>query len=221
MRTAAQSSTATRPSFHLQPPVKVEIIRTDDDGEEESLGTGTLIDCLEEGARVRMSVAGSTLRTSPLQEIVLIDARTVEIRTANRTYRLSKPVDGGRPELMEATRQRLDHLRARAHRARRTGTGFTGSGNVATPPKPGAGTFCSGSRVRVTRIRGADGISEQNGSLGVARLLDDLQIGASARFALDDGATIATSPVRSLERLGPSSLQFATGNSTYRFDLLQ
>lgn len=223
MRTAADSSTELRPSFHLEPPVRVEIVRTDAYGQEEALGTGTLVDCLEEGARVRISVGGATLRTSELQEVVPIDAHTVEIRTSSRSYRLSKPLDGERPQLMEATRQRLNHLRARARKAgfHRTATGFTASGNVATPPKPGAGTFCSGARVRVTRIRGGDGISEQNGSLGVARLLDDLQIGQSARFALDDGPTIATSAVRGLERLGPSSLQFATGNSTYRFDLLQ
>ncbi len=98
---------------------------------------------------------------------------------------------------------------------------MTASSQVSTPAKPGGGSFSSGSEVMVTRVRTGDALLEACGALGKAKLLDDLRIGASARFALDDGSTIATSPVRSLERTGATRVQFATGNSTYRFDLLQ
>ncbi len=218
--------TSPRSQLHasqLVPPVKIEVVRWDEAGREESLGTGTLVDVLEIGSPIQICLGAKTLRTTPLAAIVPLDANAIEIRTANHSYRLVRP-SPARAELMATTRGRLEQLRARGRRdpsARRLQTGLTGTGNVATPRQAGSGAFCSGAPVRVTRVRTDDAILEACGSLGAGRLLDDLRIGACARFSLDDGSTLATSPVRSLQRMGPTRVQVATGNSIYRFDLLQ
>ncbi len=214
--------TDVRASLHLTPPVRVEVVRCDD-LQPETLGSGTLMDQLELGARIQISLGGKVLRTSPLSAVTPIDENTVEIQTANRSYRLVRATGANR-QLMEATRKRLDELRARSRRPggrARMETGLTSTGQVATPAKRSAGSFCSGADVRVTRIRGADALLEANGILGRGKLLDDVAIGACARFSLEDGSTIATSPVRSMERLGTMAVQISTGNSTYRLDLVQ
>ena len=51
-------------------------------------------------------------------------------------------------------------------------------------------------------------------------LLQDVAVGSPVRFALDEGASVATSPVRGIERLGPRAVQVVTRNTTYRFDLV-
>jgi len=219
-----ESTSDLRAVLSLTPPVRVCVARCDSLGQEESLGSGTLVDKIEVGSRVQISLSGNTLRTSPITEVREIGRGSLEIITANRTYRITRDA-GARPELAEATRQRLDQLRAMTRKGPRppgrAATGMTSSGQVSTPAKPGGGSFSSGSEVMVTRVRTADALLEACGALGKAKLLDDLRVGASARFALDDGSTIATSPVRSLERTGATRVQFSTGNSIYRFDLLQ
>ncbi|MCP3984948.1 MAG: hypothetical protein GY723_11200 [bacterium] len=209
------------PVVFLAAPAQVEVHRTDSKGRESALGRGTLIDSLEVGKRIRISLEGQTLTTTEVQAIEPTGNEVYVLRTENRVYRVQRL--GQRTEdRMATTRHRLEMLRGRSRNcSTRNATGLTNAATVATPPKPGFGSFSAGSRIHVTRIRGGDPLVSPNGSLGLARLLDDLEIGACARFALDEGATMATSSIRGLQRLGPSSIQATTGNSTYRFDLLQ
>ncbi|MCP5057529.1 MAG: hypothetical protein GY937_12510 [bacterium] len=199
----------------------MSVYRTDSSGRESSLGPGTLIDSLEVGKRIRISVEGQTLTTKEVLTIEPVGNEAYVLRTENRVYRVQRRGRSTEDRMAE-TQHRLQDLRARTRSGNtRNQTGFTGAVTVATAPKPGFGSFSAGSRIHVTRIRGGDPLLTPNGSLGAARLLDDLEIGSCARFALDEGATVATSAIRGLQRLGPSSIQAATSNSTYRFDLLQ
>lgn len=218
-----QSSSAVRgPAIvFLTAPARVDVRRTDSKGHESELGHGTLIDSLEVGKRIRISVAGQTLTTSLVVAIEPVGDEAFVLRTENRVYRVQRL--GNRAEdRLAATEHRLQRLRARARGGdTHNATGFTGAVTLAGPAKPAFGSFNAGSRIHVTRIRGGDPIVSPNGSLGAARLLDDLDIGVCARFALESGATVATSPICGLQRLGPTRIQATTINSTYRFDLLQ
>jgi len=216
------SSTPRAPGIvFLAAPARVDVRRTDSGEQATDLGQGTLIDSLEVGKRIRISVAGQTLTTSLVEAIEPVGDEAFVLRTENRVYRVQRI--GNRPEdRLAATEHRLQRLRARAHRGEtHNATGFTGAVTLAGPAKPAFGSFSAGSRIHVTRIRGGDGMASPNGSLGAARLLDDLDIGACARFAVEGGGTVATSPICGVQRLGPTSIQATTINSTYRFDLLQ
>lgn len=219
-----QSPSAAQESavVFLAAPARVDVRRTNSRGRESDLGHGTLIDSLEIGKRIRISLDGQTLTTTTVEAIESVGNEAFVLRTENRVYRVQR-VGQRTEDRMAATQHRLAKLHARARRGdTRNATGFTGAVTVAAAPqKVSFGSFSAGSRIHVTRIRGGDPLITPNGSLGAARLLDDLDIGACARFALDEGATVATSPICGLQRLGPTSIQATTSNSTYRFDLLQ
>ena len=211
---------AAPPGF--APPVSVRVQRIEGEHRED-LGVGTLVDLLEAGKSFRLSTgSGGLVATSALRGVAVVAPDVVEARTENSVYRLQKVQTDVVPSRKnaEAVTQRLAMIRKRRAQLGATSHGATGTVAVATPPKLGAGPFASGMRVRVTKIRAADPMTDTKGPLGDATLLDDLEVGAPARFALDGEGAVVTSDIRSMERLGPNAVQVATRNTSYRFERL-
>ena len=225
----------------FDPPVRVRVLRVRSSNGQPlaQVGRGTLIDRLAVGEHLRVVVDGSpTLATSAVHRLERRGDEAFEVETANRVYLLEREpavteaeVRRGVSENMRPLNQLLLRVRigvaglaGRITANQRMPLGdqdFTRSVSLASAPKPGAGLFPSGVRVRVTRIRAGDFQGDEKGDLGSALLLDDLAVGESARFSLDSGPTVATSPVCGLEKLGARAVQLVTRNSTYRFDLIR
>lgn len=203
------------------------------------LGSGILIDQLAVGRHFRVVIDGRpTLTTSAIQRLQSRADGSIEIETANSVYVLkceAACADGEAGRSIADTTRRLNLLvlRGRFDMAALPGAAAAGefaphgmhdstrSVSLASAPKPGAGPFHSGVAIRVTRIRGGDRLGCEVGDLGTAVLLDDLTMGEAARFSLSEGPTMATSPVRGLEKLGGRSVQLVTRNSIYRFELIE
>jgi hypothetical protein len=198
-----------------------------------------LIDRLAVGEHLRVVVDGRpTLSTSAVHRLERRGDEAIEVETANSVYLLECEGAPTEAEVRRGGPENRRHLSQLLLRARLGLAGLAGrvtasqqaplgdqdctrSVSLASAPKPGAGLFCSGARVRVTRIRAGEFQGDERGDLGSALLLDDLAVGESARFSLDSGPTVATSPVRGLEKLGARAVQLVTRNSTYRFDLMR
>ncbi len=238
--TIAHLSDPGSESGPFNPPVRVRVTRLRSGSTEllTEIGPGILIDRLAVGEHFRVVIDGRpTLTTSAVQRLEHSDDRAVEVETANSVYHLELECAGGEEEWRKGvtcTVQRLNKLvlRARIGSTRPSGGVSpeeesapgdqqpTRSVSLASAPRPGAGIFHSGVTIRVTRIRGADHLSDDRRDLGSALLLDDLTMGEPARFSLQSGPTVVTSPVRGLEKLGARAVQLVTRNSTYRFELI-
>jgi hypothetical protein len=202
------------------------------------VGHGILIDQLAVGEHFRVVIDGRpTLITSAVQRLEHRVDQAIEVETANSVYLLEREcsdTEGGRRRGVTRTMRRLNKL---VLRARIGATGLSGrisageespledqdptrSVSLASAPRPGAGLFHSGVMIRVTRIRGRDHLCNEARDLGSALLLDDLTMGEPARFSLQSGPTVLTSPLRGLERIGTRAVQLVTRNSTYRFELI-
>jgi len=182
---------------------------------------GTLVDRLEVGKRFRVAThSDAMLASSCVVGLAALDALNLRVTTENHVYRVERlpSASVGHTLSVDATTARLAALRLHSahfrHQPEGRGTGFVA---VQGKSKPGVGQWRSGARVQITRLRAA---GDKTGDLGRGLLMDDLEVGASARFAIDDGASLVTSPVRSLQCLAAGAVQVVTGNSTYRFDLL-
>jgi hypothetical protein len=224
----------------FDPPTRVRVLRLQSSCDQPlaEIGRGTLIDRLAVGEHFRVAVDGQpTLTTTAVRRLEHHGDKVVEIETINSVYRLEREcadTEANCRKGITGTVRRLSQLvlrarlRAAGHSSRDDGKrssardepDHTQSVSLASAPSPGAGPFHSGVAIRVTRIRGGDRLGSERGDLGSALLLDDLAMGEPARFSLESGATIVTSPVRGVERIGARAVQLVTRNSTYRFELI-
>lgn len=81
--------------------------------------------------------------------------------------------------------------------------------------------FGVGARVRVSRLRTREARGERLGDLGSGRLVEELAVGRPLRVEVAWGPALVTSPVRSVERLGPASVRVLTVNSVYRLERVE
>jgi|GEM_PF-3467113 len=216
----------------FDPPVRVRVLQQDAEqpGLRHDVALGTLIDRLEVGKSFRVSTSGEALlATSSVRAIEAVGPGAVQVRTERSLYRLERLPSArgaGHTLSVEATTARLASLRMRRRRIPTRPAAQGGEGretafvSLQSAPGPRAGRWCAGARIRVTRLRVLGGPPQQVGELGEGVLLDDLEAGCPARFSVEEGPCLVTSPVRSLHRMGARSVQAVTGNSTYRFDLL-
>lgn len=223
----------------FDPPARVRVLRLRSSNGQPlvEVGCGNLIDRLTVGEHFRVVIDGHpTLTTSAVCRLERRGDDAIEVETANSVYLLER--EGAEAEARRAVVETTHRLNELVLRARLGPAGLSGriaagprtslrdqdstrSVSLASAPRPGAGLFHAGVRIRVTRIRGGDLFDDEVGDLGSALLLDDLAMGEPARFSLSSGPTVVTSPVRGLEKLAVRAVQLVTRNSTYRFDLIQ
>lgn len=238
--TVAHLSDPGSESGPFNPPVRVRVTRLRSGNAEllTEIGLGILIDRLAVGEHFRVVIDGRpTLTTSAVQRLEHRGDRAVEVETANSVYHLERERADEEEEWKRGVTCTMQRLNKLVRRARIGSTGSSGrvdaeenpapgdqaptrSVSLASAPRPGAGIFHSGVTIRVTRIRGADRLVDETRDLGSALLLDDLTMGEPARFSLQSGPTVVTSPVRGLEKIGALAVQLVTRNSTYRFELV-
>ena len=238
--TVAHPSEQGSDSGPFQPPVRVRVSRLRSRKAQPltEVGLGILIDQLAVGEHFRVVIDGRpTLTTTAVRRLEHRGDQVIEVETANSVYHLELECTDGEERWgrgVNCTVHRLNRLVLRARigatepsgriaaapEAQRDEQDPTRFVSLASAPRPGAGLFHSGVSIRVTRIRGADHLLSEARDLGSALLLDDLTMGEAARFSLQSGPTVVTSPVRGLERIGTRAVQLVTRNSTYRFELI-
>ncbi len=191
----------------------------------KDIGIGRLLERLMPGARLRVgfgAAASQVMLSTPVLEVEALGPKVVRVATDNHAYQLSR-LNGERPRPKDAL-GRLADLRARTRpvaTARAKGDDdATGLVDSAAAPRPAAaaGAFAAGARVRVTKVSSRERDLESRRELGLGHLLDALEIGSCARFSVDEGPTVATSPIRGVQRLGARALLVVTANTSYRFE---
>ncbi len=203
----------------FEPPLWVRVAKVDASGTSRSLGVGSLLDHLVVGEPFRVSTRGGyALVTTPVAALRVHGEDLVQARTAHATYELHRvdapPDDAHAPSDVDSdfvtdvrpAMRSDDHVEA------------TGTVALASAPTPGAGPFCAGALVQAIRL-GDRGDADEYRSLGTGHLLDPVEVGGALRFALVDGASMVTSPVRTLERVAPGILRVSTANTVYQLEL--
>lgn len=179
-----------------------------------AIGLGELTARLEVGNPIQIRLdagnGGRVLAATTCLRIEVVGPDTVRIATRNHRYELRRvagslsgpPSSRPAPHPSPATTSEELHDRTQVL-------------SVLDWPEPAPGRFATGARVRLAQQR-----EGETRELGFAVLLADLVAGESASFGIE-GRIVATSAVRSVVQRDESTVEIATGNSTYRLELVR
>lgn len=183
-----------------------------------AIGLGELTARLEVGNPIQIRLdaghGGRVLAATTCLRIEVVGPDTVRIATRNHRYELRRvagSLSGSAPSRPSPS---AGNANTNSSHAGELGD-RTQVLSVLDWPEPAPGRFETGARVRLLQQR--DGESHP---LGLAVLLSDLVAGESASFSVE-GRVVATSAVRSVIQRDESTVEIATGNSTYRLELLR
>jgi hypothetical protein len=180
-----------------------------------AIGLGELTARLEVGNPIQIRLeaghGGRVLAATTCLRIEVVGPDTVRIATRNHRYELRRVAGSlsGRPAPSRPAPP------TSASTPNDDTADRTQVLSVLDWPEPAPGRFETGARVRLAQQR--DG---ETRGLGIAVLLTDLVAGECASFGIE-GRVLATSAVRSVIQRDESTVEIATGNSTYRLELVR
>jgi hypothetical protein len=172
------------------------------------VGAGHLIERLSVGHPLRIAVDESpAFVTSAVRGVRRVSSDAVEVTTNNSVYRIERFPDEAAGAPMTALPE------STPVGASDDSTSFV---RLATLRRLGAAPFDAEQRYRITRLKTHDPGSERLGDLGTGRILDPMDVGDMVRVSLESGPTFVTSPLRAIRRVGDTTVELDTANSTYR-----
>ncbi|MEN8184316.1 MAG: hypothetical protein ABFS46_17455 [Myxococcota bacterium] len=191
------------------------------------VGRGVLIDRLVIGGPLRIAIEGApAFVTSPVRGLQGLGPDSVQVTTTHSVYRLERSRASGAadPDPVEIALQQAegdDPLQTAGSPEPNPNDDSTSFVPLSKLAPLGSSPFANGARLRISRLKTRDPLSERLGELGTGRVLDRLEVGEMVRLSIEGGATFVTSPLRTVHRIGENLVEIETANSTYRLRTLE